>query len=219
MKSIEGLVLNIHLKNDHDAVIKILTNDNIMYFLAKGIQKIESKNRNNIFVGSIVEIEYFPNYGKENYFLLKSSQIKYFVNFSLNNIYMNELYYIFQFVNQPSNKFLFAYTEFAKNFQDSIQKLEFILTYLLNLCLSINGKQLNYAHCAICRSNQKLYCFNFYEGGMLCQEHKMSYKSTPILLLKSFYYLGTNFEQYYLNTNSINNNFLYRSLKSFLNDY
>ena len=132
---------------------------------------------------------------------------------------MNELYYIFQFINQPSNLFLFVYTEFAKNFQDSIPKMEFILTYLLNLCLSINGKQLNYAYCAICRSNQKLYCFNFYEGGMLCQEHKMSYKSTPISLLKSFYYLGTNFEQYYLNTNSINNNFLYRSLKSFLNDY
>ena len=26
MKSIEGLVLNIHLKNDYDAIIKILTN-------------------------------------------------------------------------------------------------------------------------------------------------------------------------------------------------
>lgn len=219
MNTIEGLVLNIHLKKDHDAIVKVLTNDNIMYFLAKGLQKLESKNRNNIFVGSIVEIEYFTNYGKENYFLLKSAQIKHFVDFSSNNSFFNELYYIFQYINSPSNEFLSTYLNFAQDFQDSMNKIEFVLTYLLNLCLSINGKQLNYLCCTICKSNQKLYCFDFYEGGMLCQEHKMNHKSMSLSLLKSFYYLGQDFSQYYLNTDEVNNNFLYTSLKTFLNDY
>ncbi len=219
MKEIEGLILNISYRNDFDAIVKVLAKDNIFYFLAKGLQKLESKNRNNIFVGSIVKIEYFSNYGMQNYFLLKSAQIKYFVDFSFNSNYTKEFYYIFQFVNSPNNLLLYTYKNFVKNYSNNIHKIEFILTYLLNSCLSIQGKKLNYINCSICKTNQKFYCFNFYEGGMLCQKHKMKNKSTPLSLLKSFYYLGMDFEQYYLHTTLENNNRLYSFLKSFINDY
>ena len=140
-------------------------------------------------------------------------------DFSSHNYFFQEICNIFKFINDPNSVIFNIYLNFVKDFQNNIEKHQFFLTFLISKCLDINGKKLNYQSCVICQTKKNLYCFNIYEGGMLCFDHKMNNQPTSLKLLKSFYYLGSNFNEYFLYTDELDNNLLKNYLNDFLNEY
>ncbi|MBD5423266.1 MAG: hypothetical protein HDR43_02105 [Mycoplasma sp.] len=216
LKKITGIVLKIFEKDDSSATIKVLGKDGIIFLLVKGYFKKESKNKSNIFLGSISEFEYFENYGKNNYFLLKKATIINFFNYT-DPVYKNileDLYNILQQVESPNKNF---YNTFQKYLQEEDYYYKnFLLTYLLNLTLKTKGRGLNNCICSICSRSNDLYCIDLYEGGMLCYQHRTTNDViTNIEYLKAFYYLGKSFDEYKLNSNEETNNYLLNMLKEF----
>lgn len=215
---IVAITLNIFQKNEHDAIIKVMSNKDIFFLYAKGFFKLESKNRSNVFVGSISEFEIFKNYGKDNYFLLKKSNIKNFFDFSSEeNTSINEkLFYLFQKIEKYNEKFFVCYTNFLLDNEQ--YKKYFFLTYITNIVLETHGKKLIFNKCVICGTNQDLYCVDVYEGGMLCFLHKSNKGTSELQIVKAFYNLDNSFKDYYKNSNEKLNNIIFQILFNFLKE-
>lgn len=215
---IDAITLNIFQKNEHDAIIKVMSNENIYLLYAKGFFKPKSKNKANVFIGSISEFEIFKNYGKDNYFLLKKSSIKNFYDFSSEvNININEkLFYLFQKIEKYSKKFFSCYTNFLID-NEHYEKYLF-LTYITNIVLETQGKKLIFNRCVICGTNQDLYCVDIYEGGMLCFLHKNNKGISDLKTIKAFYNLDSSFKDYCKNSNEKQNNVIFNALFDFLKE-
>lgn len=218
IKRIIGITLNIYEKNDFDALIKVLSEDQIYFFYIKGFFKQNSKNKSNIFVGSISEFEIFCKYQlSKNYYLLKKAHLINFYDFTsfqLNKL--EKLMYCFQQIEEANYNFFKTYQKFLED-EDFYNK-NYLLTYLLVQTLKTKGKELITNECAICRKDKNLFCFNLNEGGMLCFDHKKENSISQLEYLKAFYYLGISFEQYKLYANEQINSILFKTIYEFSQD-
>lgn len=212
---IEGLVLNIFEKNEFDAVVKVLSQNSILFLLVKGFFKPNNKNKNNILVGSISQFEYFVNYGKNNYFLLKKATLLFLFDYT-DTRHQQNLVSLFNILNQlevPNEKFFLTYKEYLK--EKDYFHTTLLLTFLLNIIFKINGQSFNHNVCSICSTNKHIYCLNLYEGGMLCYKHKKNNSITELNVLKAFYYLDQEFELYKRNCDEVTNNTIFLFMKEF----
>lgn len=207
--------MNIFNKDENDAIIKVLCWKNIKFFLVKGFFKKESKNKSNIFLGSISEFEYFEKYGFDNYRLLKKAKMITFFDYSkdIHKNILKDLFHMFQLLEKGSERFFLTYKKYLEE-EDFFHK-NYLLVFLFNLVLITQGKGLNNNFCSICGTSKRLYCFNLYEGGILCFDHKKENSITELAYLKAFYFLGKSFEEYKLNSNEQINNDLMNMFKNF----
>ncbi|UWV92603.1 recombination protein O N-terminal domain-containing protein [Mycoplasmopsis cynos] len=56
----KAIVIDINLKSDNNHIVTFFNQKGIFRLVASGIDNLLSKNRNNLQLGSIVEIAYFP---------------------------------------------------------------------------------------------------------------------------------------------------------------
>lgn len=212
-----AITLNIYPKNDNDATIKILSDSNIYYLLVKGFYKNESKNKANIFIGSISEFEIFNQYGNNNNFLLKKANLINFYDYDdLSNKDINEvLFYLFQQLEEKNSDFFKNYLNYF--FNENTNK-KYLLSYLANFVLKTKGKSLILDRCCVCGSNQDLYCIDIHQGGMFCFKHKIEWAINKNSVVKSFYYLSQSFDDFCQNINNLDNNIILKSLINFVSD-
>ncbi len=210
-----GLCLNIYQKNDDDATIKILSEDRIFFFLVKGFNKLENKNKSNISIGSFSEFEYFEKYKNGNQYLLKKATMicLFDYNNDLNRSIMERLLFSLQKLEEPDKDFFNTYFSFLREGESYYKN--HLITYLLFLCLKTQGRSLITTKCIVCKSNQNLYCFNIKEGGMFCFKHRLKFSYSQLDIVKSFYYLGTKLNEYIKNTNEKNNSELLKLIWNF----
>lgn len=214
-KIINGIVLNIYHWKEESARIKILTEkDDICFILVKGFYKLENKNKNNIFVGLITSFEVIEKYSINKQYYLKRANMEYFVDLSdkKNQKGMQRILPLLQKIEKSNEKFYCEYKEFLIKW--NIEAIEWFETYCSNQILVSNGEKRQLNYCVVCNKNKNLYSFNFDEGGIFCFNHSIDNKYTiyKLKIIKSFYYLGISFEEYYKKTDYFTNKTIFNIL-------
>ncbi|UUD34788.1 DNA repair protein RecO [Mycoplasmopsis caviae] len=184
-------VVVLDIKNspssDNDAIVEVYSKKGIFFLLAKGINKSESKNRTNLQLGSLVEIEFFQARIQNKMSLLKKatliSDIDYANRFNL--IYIQKAITLLK-------QFPKAYYPLFESYVNTLNYLgigknSLLFTFLLSHTLNYFGLGVNVSKCCECNSPSNLCDFKFYKGGFLCGTHMVNQRWTKEL--KSIYYM------------------------------
>ena len=211
---IQGIIISKNLYSENDEMLNILTKEELIYIYAKGVRKIESKNRVNVLLGSIVEFEIFNNYSTPNSFLLKKAvSIQDLPDVNKQNATKIET--LIKIMKKIYNSHQGVYDNYVLLLSE-FEGVDFfwIQSYLLAQILESAGEGLSFVGCVHCSSNQRLFSFDVSEGGMLCEKHGKF--KTPISLLKSFYFLGKPLDQYIKFTSAEDNKKIFKILSVLL---
>lgn len=193
-KIIKGIIISKSPYLDNDEMLNVLTNESLVKIYAKGVRKIESKNRPNVMLGALVNFEIFESYSSLNSFLLKkATSIRGIPEITKANAQKIEM--IIKIIGK------------IKNFKDDLYDIYNLLlndfnsahffkiqSYFVSKILESNGEGLSFLNCVICSTNQNLFSFDTAQGGMLCKKH--GEHATSLELLKSFYFMGESLEKY-----------------------
>ncbi|MGL6125091.1 MAG: DNA repair protein RecO [Metamycoplasmataceae bacterium] len=193
-KKIRGIIISKSPYLDNDEILNFLTDNSLIKIYAKGVRKIDSKNRSNLILGSLVDMEVFEFYSKDNSYLLKKAiRVQELPELAKENADKIEMTIrIITKVRNFDEDIYNTYVLLLNNFESiNFYKMQ---TFLISKILESNGEGLSFLRCVICSSNQNLFSFDIREGGMLCKKH--GHHSTPIKLLKSLYFMGYSLEKY-----------------------
>ncbi len=184
--------INYHL---NDEIITFIGVDGIKYTcISLGSKKINSKNARNLFIGSLIEFEFFKARRSDKISKLKKCHIIESIDWKM------EQYTPFNLLCECVNKeqsydsILF---DFYKTLLDLVKKDEYceeekILIILHKFCI-INGISLHVDSCIECNS-PILKTISFKKHGMLCNVHfdRKADKLYDLNLTKLFFYLFKN---------------------------
>ncbi|WP_129647248.1 DNA repair protein RecO [Mycoplasmopsis maculosa] len=217
-KIIEAIVLRIedYYENDNDSLVTFLTKNGLIKVYSKGINKPISKNRNNLIIGSLVEIEYFEARIKNKISKLKKARIKIMPNFndiSILKLIKKSVIFLSNFYEKCENVFNAYKTILEK--QNDIQS-SYLFTYLLAQSLDYFGIKPITEYCYNCKTPGNLCDFEFYKGGFICGD--CSNKKRWTKELKSFYYLFKDLNTFVNVVTPEINKLIYNELIIYLKD-
>lgn len=188
-KILQVVVLDIQNANtsDNDAIVQVYSKNGIFSLLAKGVNKSESKNRVNLQIGSLVEIEYFQARLNNKMSLLKKATLISDIDYSnrFNLIFIQKAVNLLKHFPKPYYTLFEAYVN-CLNYL-GLGKNSMLYTYLLAHTLNYFGIGVNVSKCCECNSPSNLCDFKFYKGGFLCGNHMSEQRWTKEL--KSIYYM------------------------------
>lgn len=220
--SFKVIVLNIYEKDEDSALVKTMDEKSIKFFHVKGFFKIENKNRKRISIGSLIEAEYLDQYSKRDFYFLKRANLIKEIDLKvpINQQFLAKLLYLLQKIEQTNQALYQSYVDFLMNWKKD--QIAWFMSFLYKKILDANNKIMNFKACAICGSNQKLYAFNWEEGGFFCFDHHLkNHRSnqTNLSFLKSLYYLAQDLNKYYQNTSAQANKEIFDMLEVFDQTY
>ncbi|WGI36537.1 DNA repair protein RecO [Mesomycoplasma lagogenitalium] len=218
-KIIKGIVIANNDFNDHDAIVKIITNKKIISFVALGVRKPNSKNRPSLLVWTLGEYEIFLSRLNNKLSKLKKGTIIKTIDHLQMTSFLSEMQEILYYLNklEISNHQLFT------NLNDFIslangENIYYCKTFLLFKITENFGFKQNLRSCVECNSNQNLRDFQLYSGGFLCKFHSKDNIFRSIEELKTFYYLNYSMSDYIKLANSYANLIIYREIINFLKE-
>ena len=192
-----GIVLSIVPYQDNDNIIEVfLENNKKLVLFAPGTRKLESKNRQSLIIGNIVELSYFKARLDNKMSRLKSvDSIKTFIPTDEHK---------YGFIKRITN--ILKEYEFNKQndiifknynlFIDAlINKKDWHNLYLLLMSNVIfdSNNHFKFNKCAVCELNKVIKSFSLREGGVLCEKHS---KPNDVIINKNLliylYFLLTN---------------------------
>ncbi len=197
-KIIEGIIISKTPYAENDEMLNVLTENAFINIYAKGVKKISSKNRVNVFRGALVSFEIFNSYATAHSVLLKKAIIiQGLPEINKTNAQKIEiLLKIIKNIKDYHHEIFDIYTLMIKDFDNvDFYKNQ---TFLVAKILDSLGEGLSFSSCVQCGTNQDLFGFDILQGGILCQTHGNI--STPLALLKSLFLLGESREKYVLST-------------------
>ncbi|WAM01022.1 recombination protein O N-terminal domain-containing protein [Mycoplasmopsis felis] len=120
---INGIVLEIHQTGENDFLVSFfLLPMALLTLYTQGLNKQTSKNRNNLQIGSIVEIEYFKARLKDKIGRMK--KVNLLVNISLIdikiNLFVSDIVKLFKNINQKNHLYNEYLTHIKKINQDNV---------------------------------------------------------------------------------------------------
>ncbi|WLP85367.1 DNA repair protein RecO [Mycoplasma seminis] len=215
METIERvIVLDINQYEENKFLVTFFGQRGAFALYAQGLGKINSKNRSNLLLGSIVEIEYFKaRFDSKVGKLKKSTLIKTFDTSKLeNSLFFNKLKQLLSQIHVPSHLF----SEYDRYFDEfSNYNQDKILTYFLAQVLVINGYCNYFNKCRICGSTRNFIAFDVELGGFTCIKHEDIQEKMSLDFLQSVWASFHNLNSYqYLTSNILNKQIMYIYLKS-----
>lgn len=188
-----GIILNIKNFAENDSIVKVLLPSGIKFLFAKGIQKVESKNRRNLPILGLVNLEIIKSKIIDHISTLKrATLVSYFpINPTLQNIYEKTLFFLNRINNKDLEIFINRYNIFLNNVEI---KPNHSLSFILLCLLEVFGFKPNFEHCVECKNKDNIIDFEFYKGGFLCLEHSKNTKG--INFLQALYWLNKNFDYF-----------------------
>lgn len=213
-----GIVLNIFEKPNQAALVKVLLPQAIIFVYVKSFFKKHNKNRANIFIGAKVQFEILLKYSQTGQEFLKKAQLLNYIDLSqpINQHFLPKLFNVLQKIEQPKIALYQFYENFLVNWKTD--QLAWFITFLFNQILIANSKILHLTNCLVCKTNQQLFAFNWYEGGMFCFHHypkNNAYNQLNLKFLKAVYALGTNLRDYFNQCNAALNEQVFQMLLAF----
>ncbi|VEU71144.1 DNA repair protein RecO [Mycoplasmopsis glycophila] len=169
----EAIVLNIYENEENLFVVSFFTRKGILNLIAQGLNKQTSKNKANLQIGSLVEIEYFASRFEGKMGRLKKAHLASSIDYTeVSNIeFARSLVKLLGNINTSNHIF-----ELCKNIYQFISPLanRKILTFLYAQALIYFGICPNFDSCRICFNRKSLIDFDIYEGGFVCNRHELT---------------------------------------------
>ena len=208
-----GVVTKIIDYKDFDQVITMVTDNEVIPFIALGVRKITSKNRIALQLGNIIEVELFrarlngklSKVKRAN--LIKQAPIQ---ELDTANVLFTVLKHISQIEVRPRDtlrSFLEVYSSLGTEFNHHAK------VYILTKFLKTVGQYPTFNGCVECGSYDHINGFEFYLGGFTCKNH--SPKKRELSYLKGVLTLDKSFVAY-KETNAYINKMIYKELEDFI---
>lgn len=180
--------------NENDSFVDFFGKKGKFRLLAKGINKASSKNKANLLIGSVAEIEYFAarKYGSVGRLKKATTILNIDYSSSANLNFVIRAVKILDSILGKSYDIFDKYCQTLKHLGEGINK-RLLLFVLANSLFSFGiGPIIN--KCVECQNTQNLADFEFYKGGFLCNVH--STKTRWNKELKSIYYMFYDLEKF-----------------------
>jgi DNA repair protein RecO (recombination protein O) len=193
----KGIVLKVVPYQDNDNVVEILLDNNIkIAIFAPGTRKMESKNRQSLIVGNIVEFSYFKARIKEKMSRLKTMEsIELFIPEDDTKYKLVSLIADFArgYEFEKRNDIFFNnYINFIKKLKEGKDTFYDYMILIANI-ISDSNSSFKFKTCSICGLSKPIKSFSLREGGIICEDDAK--KTNPVFnknLLICMYFLLTN---------------------------
>ncbi len=171
---IEGLVLSVMDYKDHDGIIKLATDQEVVSVYARGIQKATSKNRRLFAPYSRVLLNYDPKYSSSMLYLINGSVIASYYQCagSLEMQCVSDLLVTLIKRHGITPNIFCALEACWKAFQDHDEnRSRMFACWIVAEILRNTGTIMNVDECSVCGRTDRIASIGEEEGGFLCLEH------------------------------------------------
>lgn len=176
-KVIKAVVLRIEQKAENEFLVSFFTLYGYLALFTQGLNKQTSKNRANLQIGALVEIEYFRSRLKNRIGRLKKAHFIH--NFDITNAIINlfflKLVKLFQHLKFPNHLFEIYVKNLSKYNTSNVEKY---LTYFYAQATTYFGIKPSFNSCYICGSRKNLIDFSINNGGFICSNHNHQFNQT-----------------------------------------
>lgn len=210
-----GIVIKKVVFEADNEIVTILTQDEILSFIALGTRKLTSKNRFSLDLGNIVSVELFMARLKGKLSKLKKSTLVKQPPLLISNTaeVVFELIKKVQYIERPSQKLFAAFVK-AYNHLGS-EYNQYVRTFIMFNYLDSLGINPIVDCCVECNRPDRINGFEFYKGGFTCAWHTT--KERSLEFLKGMKYLSTDFEKY-KNIDPLVDLNIYKEIMKFINE-
>ncbi|MFV8470079.1 DNA repair protein RecO [Mycoplasma sp. AA7A] len=211
----KAIVMDISEYEDNKFLVTFFGARGTFALYAQGLNNPRSKNRSNLILGSIVELEYFKarfdtKVGK----LKKATLVKLFDISKLDNsLFFAKLTTIFSYIKTQNHIF----AEYDRYFDD-IAKYDSkkVLTYFIAQLLVNQGLCNYFNRCRICGSTRNFISFDVQYGGFICNKHEGDEPLMDIKLLQCIWSSFHNLNSYVFQVSDSINKYILHTYVSFL---
>ncbi|WP_426461015.1 recombination protein O N-terminal domain-containing protein [Mycoplasma hafezii] len=212
----KAIVLNIHEDSENLFIVSFFTKNGILKLAAQGLNKPLSKNRVNLQIGALVEVEYFAARLSGKTGKLKKSHLISSINIDeLKNAEFADKYVkLLANIQAPNHVF-----EQCLEIYDLISPLtgNKILTFLYAQSLIYFGLCPNFTSCHLCLNERNLIHFNLNEGGFVCNRHE-GVEVQSIEFLQAVWYSFHSLKQYLIVVSNTTNLHVLRMYQALIRD-
>ena len=212
-EKIIGIVTKVFDYEDTSQIVTVLTNTEVISFIALGVRKITSKNRIAIQVGNIIDATIFRARLTNKLSKLKKAVLIKQPPISKSNTakvvleFINYLAKIKEPSNDLLNSIISAYEQLGGINNHKVR------TYIIFQTLSSFGIKSILNQCVECGGFENIYAFEFYKGGFICNKHNV--KKRPLDFLKAIQALDKSIDQY-INTCDLIDEEIYKELTTYI---
>ncbi|WP_322960787.1 DNA repair protein RecO [Mycoplasmopsis cynos] len=191
----KAIVIDINLKSDNNHIVTFFNQKGIFRLVASGIDNLLSKNRNNLQLGSIVEIAYFPTRLKGKIGRLRSAYLETLLNLlEISNLtFFKNISNLLKNINSSNHLFELYQRVFPFIGKKYNSKL---MTFFYAQSLFYFGIDPNYNQCRVCHRKNNLINFNIDKGGFICNRHSKDEPIQSIEYLNAIWLSFNNFKKY-----------------------
>ena len=208
-----GIVIKISDYDEFDQIVTLLTFDEVIPFIARGVRKINSKNRVALQLGNVIEIELFRARLSGKVSKLKRANIikqPPIEELDTANVLYTIIKHISKVEIRPGKVFsgmIESFDSFGTEFNHHVK------VYILFKYLDSVGQSPMLNGCIECGTYDNINGFEFYMGGFTCNRH--SPKKKELSYLKGIQALGQSFNKY-KTTNAYTNKLIFNELEDFI---
>ncbi|MGZ9797107.1 DNA repair protein RecO [Mycoplasma sp. 4013] len=212
----KAIVLEIIEKSENEFYVTFFNDKGVLILFAQGLNKQLSKNRSNLQIGSLVEIEYFSARLKGRIGRLKRVNLLHIfsITSSDTNIFLLKLIKLFKNLKIPNHIFNFYTLNMDKFKKDNLKK--YLCVFYAQSSVYFGVKP-SFNKCRICHQRKNLVDFSILEGGFICSNHNLNdTKNQEQLLL--YWYLYYQPEKYVKLVSQTENILLLNQLKHIISE-
>ncbi len=190
---VDALIVKINPTKDNDAMVKVLTSDKTLSFFARGILKIDSKNKGSLTLFNYSKINLTE--GKQGGLTLKDAKpIKNYYHImdsyektaALN--FFSEVLFKMLIDDDECNFFSIALKVIEK-LDEGFDVLTLVNIFTAKLLVEL-GVGPNVDECIVCHSKKNIVKMDFNNGGFICKKcFNNLTKQTTLDLLKIYRYI------------------------------
>ena len=194
MKEITGIVIRVTPFRDNDAMVTVLSNDKIYSFLARGVQKMKSKNASSV---NLYNKSRFTLSNTKDGLTLRSGEILSSYEKVRTDL---DMLAALDFIGEVTNRLVipedasqvYMWLEaclFALN--DTWHDPMTVCLIYLAAVLRINGSAPEVNECVICHEKKPIVAMNYNRGGFICKDcaSSLNEPKTPVGELKILRYM------------------------------
>lgn len=175
MELINGIVISISKYKDNDAIINVLTNDNLIPIIIRGAYSKGSKYLQ--YAKTFYSGEFEVYQGKTKYFKLRAVKVEEDYNLifgdyaSLMSLELIKEIFSKAFTDDNVTNFYLLLKATLKNIKQTRDTIKYTLLFIAYF-LRISGYSIVVSECSCCHKKEEEYYLSFSSGGIVCDKCK-----------------------------------------------
>ncbi|WP_036452669.1 recombination protein O N-terminal domain-containing protein [Mycoplasma buteonis] len=212
----QGIVLQIYQEDTNLFLVTFLTKKGLLRLAAQGLNKSLSKNKSNLQIGALVEIEFFAARLQDKVGKLKKATIVKQLDVQDKPILEFSFQYVKLLTNIQGVNHIFDKCVLIYDLIDTVN-CHFILTFLYAQSMIYFGICPNFRSCNICLNERDLINFDLQNGGFICRRHE-NVPIQKVEYLQSIWYSFNDMGKYMFVTSATLNFYICNMYKALILD-